>query len=100
MVPVFRIISEPLRIYLLYKTLFAALKGQQHGWNKLPRTGTVTVDAALTDRRVNAPTIWAPPHPAATEGAAVLAPSFTPTRPYPRLAPIPWTHEPVGVAID
>jgi hypothetical protein len=99
-VPLFRIISEPLRIYLLYKSLCAALQGRAHGWNKLARTGTVTIDVPLTDRRVSPPTIWTPPHPAATGGAAVLAASSTPTRPYPRLAPTPWTHEPVGLAID
>ena len=50
-VPVFRIISEPLRIYLLYGSLFAALKGREHGWNKLARTGTVEVSPALMAHR-------------------------------------------------
>jgi biofilm PGA synthesis N-glycosyltransferase PgaC len=46
-VPLFRVISEPLRIYLLYRSLFAALKGREHGWNKLARTGTVELAPAL-----------------------------------------------------
>jgi cellulose synthase/poly-beta-1,6-N-acetylglucosamine synthase-like glycosyltransferase/peptidoglycan/xylan/chitin deacetylase (PgdA/CDA1 family) len=46
-VPVFRIISEPLRIYLLYKSIFAAMKGRAQGWNKLPRTGTVTLEPPI-----------------------------------------------------
>ena len=96
-VPLFRIISEPLRVYLLYKSLFAALKGREHGWNKLHdrhRRVRRRADGSRSSR-----VVWAPPLPAATEGAAVPAASSTPARPYPRLAPIPWTHQPVGVAI-
>ena len=95
-VPVFRIISEPLRIYLLYKTLFAALKGQQHGWNKLPRTGTVTVtvDAALTARPSDAPDLWAPPSPAT---ASSPTPDGNPIR-----SPLtyPWPPEPATAIAD
>lgn len=39
--PFFRVISEPLRAYLIYRSFFAALKGKAHGWNKLQRTGAV-----------------------------------------------------------
>lgn len=52
-VPLFRIISEPLRIYLLYRSIFAAMKGRAQGWNKLPRTGTVTVEPAIVALRLS-----------------------------------------------
>jgi biofilm PGA synthesis N-glycosyltransferase PgaC len=54
-VPLFRIISEPLRIYLLYKSVFAALRGREHGWNKLARTGAVEVVPFVADVVVSAP---------------------------------------------
>jgi cellulose synthase/poly-beta-1,6-N-acetylglucosamine synthase-like glycosyltransferase/peptidoglycan/xylan/chitin deacetylase (PgdA/CDA1 family) len=40
-VPVYRLIYEPLRTYLLYSTALAVLRGRMVGWNKLARTGTV-----------------------------------------------------------
>jgi biofilm PGA synthesis N-glycosyltransferase PgaC len=45
--PLFRVIGEPLRIYLLYKSVFAALRGRAHGWNKLARTGTAVLEPGL-----------------------------------------------------
>ena len=47
MVPLYRIIFEPLRAYLLYKTAFSALKGKKVTWNRVTRTGHVdlTIDA-------------------------------------------------------
>jgi biofilm PGA synthesis N-glycosyltransferase PgaC len=40
-VPLYRVIYEPLRAYLLYATVFSALKGVQMRWNRVHRTGTV-----------------------------------------------------------
>ncbi len=39
--PIYRLIYEPLRAYLLYSCAAAALKGRRMGWNKVHRTGTV-----------------------------------------------------------
>ena len=41
MVPLYRVIFEPLRAYLLYSTIHAALKGTRVRWNRVTRTGTV-----------------------------------------------------------
>jgi poly-beta-1,6 N-acetyl-D-glucosamine synthase len=41
MVPVYRIIYEPLRVYLLYTAVYMAVRGVRAGWNKLARTGTL-----------------------------------------------------------
>jgi hypothetical protein len=41
MVPVYRIIYEPLRAYLLYTAVYVAVRGVRAGWNKLARTGTL-----------------------------------------------------------
>jgi biofilm PGA synthesis N-glycosyltransferase PgaC len=41
MVPVYRLIYEPLRAYLLYASLGTALRGIRLGWNKLDRTAHV-----------------------------------------------------------
>ena len=38
MVPLYRVIYEPLRAYLLYASLGTALRGIRLGWNKLART--------------------------------------------------------------
>lgn len=46
-VPLYRLVYEPLRAYLLYSCAIAAVKGTRMGWNKLDRTGSVDV-AALT----------------------------------------------------
>lgn len=43
MVPLYRVIYEPLRAYLLYRALFSVMRGVRHDWNKVQRTGTVTV---------------------------------------------------------
>lgn len=42
MVPVYRMIYEPLRAYILYKSILTILRGTRSRWNKLQRTGTVT----------------------------------------------------------
>lgn len=43
MVPLYRLMYEPLRAYLLYTSLISALKGMRMGWNKLERTGSVQI---------------------------------------------------------
>lgn len=45
MVPIYRLIYEPLRAYLLYATVASAVKGVRVQWNRVRRTGSV--DAAL-----------------------------------------------------
>ena len=40
-VPLYRLIYEPLRIYVLYKSLLLAAKGKALGWYRPARTGTV-----------------------------------------------------------
>lgn len=44
MVPIYRIIYEPLRAYLLYTSVYMALRGVRAGWNKLARTGSMDVN--------------------------------------------------------
>jgi peptidoglycan-N-acetylglucosamine deacetylase len=46
LVPVYRIVYEPLRAYLLYTSAYMALRGVRAGWNKLARTGAM--DSAVT----------------------------------------------------
>jgi len=41
MVPLYRLVFEPLRAYLLYTSVFLAIKGGRMGWNKLVRTGSM-----------------------------------------------------------
>ncbi|NEK59047.1 glycosyltransferase [Geodermatophilus sabuli] len=54
MVPVYRLIYEPLRVYLLYASLGTALRGVRLGWGKLTRTArmddvaTATLPAVVT----------------------------------------------------
>ena len=47
MVPIYRLIYEPLRAYVLYRSLFTILRGTRSSWNKLQRSGVVTVRAAI-----------------------------------------------------
>lgn len=49
MAPFYRVVYEPLRAYILYKSIFAILRGTQSRWNKLQRTGTVKVVSAETE---------------------------------------------------
>ncbi len=48
MVPFYRLVNDPLRAYLLYKSVVLAIKGGTMGWNKLARTGSM--DAAHDSR--------------------------------------------------
>jgi biofilm PGA synthesis N-glycosyltransferase PgaC len=45
MVPIYRVVHEPLRAYLLYTSAYLAIRGVKLGWNKLQRTGAM--DAVL-----------------------------------------------------
>jgi biofilm PGA synthesis N-glycosyltransferase PgaC len=47
MVPVYRLVFEPLRAYLVYNSALMAVKGIRAGWNKLERTGQL--DAAVAE---------------------------------------------------
>jgi cellulose synthase/poly-beta-1,6-N-acetylglucosamine synthase-like glycosyltransferase/peptidoglycan/xylan/chitin deacetylase (PgdA/CDA1 family) len=48
MVPVYRLVYEPLRAYLLYTSVFLAIKGGRMGWNKLVRTGSMDTSTITT----------------------------------------------------
>ena len=41
MVPIYRLVYEPLRAYLLYSSTAVAIKGVRMGWRKLQRTGSL-----------------------------------------------------------
>jgi cellulose synthase/poly-beta-1,6-N-acetylglucosamine synthase-like glycosyltransferase/peptidoglycan/xylan/chitin deacetylase (PgdA/CDA1 family) len=45
MVPLYRLIYEPLRAYLLYRTAYLAVRGVPLGWDKLRRTGALNAPA-------------------------------------------------------
>jgi biofilm PGA synthesis N-glycosyltransferase PgaC len=49
-VPLYRVVYEPLRAYLLYRATFSVLRGREHRWNKLERTGTVALPSPDDDR--------------------------------------------------
>jgi cellulose synthase/poly-beta-1,6-N-acetylglucosamine synthase-like glycosyltransferase/peptidoglycan/xylan/chitin deacetylase (PgdA/CDA1 family) len=53
-VPLYRLIYDPMRIYILYSSLYMVLKGGRVGWNKLMRTGTVELKKALGTRLAHA----------------------------------------------
>lgn len=48
MVPIYRLVFEPLRAYLLYTSVWLAFKGVRMGWNKFARTGSLDTSAAST----------------------------------------------------
>jgi biofilm PGA synthesis N-glycosyltransferase PgaC len=48
MVPLYRLIYEPLRAYLLYRTAYLAVRGVPLGWDKLARSGALNAPAAQT----------------------------------------------------
>jgi peptidoglycan-N-acetylglucosamine deacetylase len=41
MVPIYRVVHEPLRAYLLYTSVYLAMRGVKLAWNKLQRTGVM-----------------------------------------------------------
>jgi peptidoglycan-N-acetylglucosamine deacetylase len=48
MVPVYRLVYEPLRAYLLYTSVFLAIKGGRMEWKKLVRTGSMDTSNITT----------------------------------------------------
>lgn len=54
-VPIYRLIYEPLRVYLLYASLFVAIRGRTEGWNKLTRTNSVTILTPSVPHAVGTP---------------------------------------------
>ncbi|HST67249.1 MAG TPA: bifunctional polysaccharide deacetylase/glycosyltransferase family 2 protein, partial [Mycobacteriales bacterium] len=82
-VPVYRLIYEPLRTYLLYATALAVLRGRVVGWNKLDRQGTVRF-------------VLPEPRPPVVPVAAPALPAL-PALPAPRPAPVR-TITPAGSA--
>ncbi|GAA1746237.1 bifunctional polysaccharide deacetylase/glycosyltransferase family 2 protein [Kocuria aegyptia] len=53
-VPVYRLIYEPLRAYLLYASVLQALRGKMIGWYKPERTNSVFDVEGAADRRADA----------------------------------------------
>jgi hypothetical protein len=51
MVPIYRVVHEPLRAYLLYTSAYLAIRGVKLGWNKLQRTGAMDAVLDVHDRR-------------------------------------------------
>ncbi len=45
--PFYRVIYEPLRAYILYKSALTVLRGTRSNWNKLQRKGSVTAIGAI-----------------------------------------------------
>jgi cellulose synthase/poly-beta-1,6-N-acetylglucosamine synthase-like glycosyltransferase/peptidoglycan/xylan/chitin deacetylase (PgdA/CDA1 family) len=62
-VPIYRLIYEPLRAYLLYASAYRAIKGTIVQWDKLERTNTVRVqpDEHVDSTRVNSPDAYPAP---------------------------------------
>ena len=65
--PVYRVVYEPLRAYLLYTCVYMAVRGVRAGWNKLARTGAVDtrVIRAITPQPLPIPQPLGTPHPLA-----------------------------------
>jgi peptidoglycan-N-acetylglucosamine deacetylase len=57
MVPIYRVVHEPLRAYLLYTSVYLAMRGVKLGWNKLQRTGVMdtVLDLQRRDRSDSMP---------------------------------------------
>lgn len=55
MIPFHRVLYEPLRIYLMYKSIYNALKGSSLRWNKLTRTGSVSLPTPRVPAHRRAP---------------------------------------------
>jgi len=77
MVPAYRLVYEPLRAYLLYKTGYLAVRGVPVGWNKLVRTGSVGRPSAATASAASA----------SAEAAKPPVPPLNPLAAIPRQAP-------------
>jgi peptidoglycan-N-acetylglucosamine deacetylase len=57
MVPIYRVVHEPLRAYLLYTSAYLAIRGVKLGWNKLQRTGVMdaVLDLPVQDHAASLP---------------------------------------------
>jgi cellulose synthase/poly-beta-1,6-N-acetylglucosamine synthase-like glycosyltransferase len=57
MVPIYRVVHEPLRAYLLYTSVYLAIRGVKLGWNKLQRTGVMdaVLDLPVQDHAASLP---------------------------------------------
>ncbi len=51
MVPIYRMVHEPLRAYLLYTSAYLAIRGVKLGWNKLQRTGAMDAVVDVSGRQ-------------------------------------------------
>jgi cellulose synthase/poly-beta-1,6-N-acetylglucosamine synthase-like glycosyltransferase len=69
-VPLYRLIFEPLRAYLIYSCLGTALRGVRLGWNKLARTAHM--DKITADEPASVPSLV--PAPAHTPNREPVAP--------------------------
>jgi peptidoglycan-N-acetylglucosamine deacetylase len=56
MVPIYRLVHEPLRAYLLYTSAYLAVRGLKLGWNKLQRTGAMDTILDMHGRNDPGPT--------------------------------------------
>jgi poly-beta-1,6 N-acetyl-D-glucosamine synthase len=61
MVPVYRMVFEPLRAYLLYTCAYMAVRGVQAGWNKLARSGALDTGAVSLSMLIAAAVAEVPP---------------------------------------
>ena len=58
MVPIYRVVYEPLRAYLLYTSTYLALRGVRMGWKKLARSGAIDAKlSALGEHPKDAPVL-------------------------------------------
>lgn len=49
LVPIYRVVYEPLRAYLLYTSIYRAVRGMGASWNKLARTGELDQELAVSE---------------------------------------------------
>jgi biofilm PGA synthesis N-glycosyltransferase PgaC len=79
-VPIYRVIYEPLRAYLLYASAYRAIKGTIVQWDKLERTNTVRVrpDEQVDPAPVNSPDAYPAPLRAACTSANRRPPGSAP----------------------
>src|SRR4051794_12442471 len=73
MVPIYRVVHEPLRAYLLYTSTYLAMRGVKLGWNKLQRTGAMDAVVDVHGRH------HADPIPTERQSLAARAPEEAPT---------------------
>jgi cellulose synthase/poly-beta-1,6-N-acetylglucosamine synthase-like glycosyltransferase len=89
-VPVYRLVYEPLRTYLLYACALNALQGRRVGWDKLVRSGqmdaTATKDQVIDLRESSVPVVIASPPAIPQPRAASAVVSERPPVPDPAMA--------------